>query len=164
MGIIYQLNLKPATSGERGLPKYPVAEARITLRGVEGDYNRYRAEKKHHRPEAALLIIPLEILRQLNLEGWPICPGDLGENITTLGLSYDSLAPGKKYQVGATVIEISEPCTPCINLQVLPYVGKERVTEFMRILAKPTNRRGWYAKVLQEGRVQRGDALEELLI
>ncbi len=162
MGIIYQLNLKPATSGERGLPKYPVAEARITLRGVEGDYNQYRAEKKHNRPEAAIMIMPLEMIHLLNAEGWPIEPGHLGENITTQGIPYDSFAPGKQYRVREAIIEISEACTPCQNLKVLPYVG-ERVRELMRTLAKPINRRGWYAKVLQEGMVQKGDTIEKFL-
>ncbi len=81
-GLIYQLNRKPQTPGERGLPKLPVEEAMITFQGIEGDYNRYRSERKQNNPDWALLLMPLEMIMQLNREGWPVNPGDLGVNRT----------------------------------------------------------------------------------
>ncbi len=164
-GLIYQLNCKPQTAGERGLPKYPLESARITFQGLEGDSNRYRTEKKNSRLESALMLLPLEIITQLNDEGWPIQPGHLGENITTQGIPYNSFAPGKIYQVGLAEIQITEPCTPCRNLQVLPYIGPEIITAFMSALCptKEKNRRGWYAKVLKEGMVRKGKSIEEIV-
>ena len=162
-GLIYQLNCKLQTAGERGIPKYPVESAKITFQGLEGDYNRYRTEKQHSRLESALMLMPLEMILQLNQEEWPIEPGHLGENITTQGIPYDSFAPGKIYRVGQAEIQITEPCTPCTNLYLLPYVGRERVLEFKKILCptKSQNRRGWYAKVLTEGMVHQGESIEE---
>lgn len=163
-GLIYQLNCKHQITGERGIPKYPIESARITFQGLEGDYNRYRTEKKQNRREAALMLLPLETILQLNQENWPIEPGHLGENITTQGIAYDSFAVGKIYQVGLAEIQITEPCTPCTNLYVLPYVGREKVLEFNKVLcpSKSQNRRGWYAKVLKEGMAQKGDNIEEI--
>lgn len=160
--LIYQLNCKAQTPEERGIPKYPIESAKITFQGIETDFNRYRAEKNANRLEAALMLLPLETILQLNQEGWPIESGHLGENITTQGIAYDSFAIGKIYQVGLAEIQITEPCTPCTNLYVLPYV-EQRITEFMRILATPSNRRGWYAKVLKEGIARKGDSIEEIL-
>ncbi len=161
--LIYQLHRKAETLGERGLPKYPVETAYLTRRGLDGDFNRYRHEKKKDNPDQALLIMPLEMIQQLHEEGWPVQPGHLGENITSRGIPYHHFQPGKMYQVGQAKIQISEPCTPCTNLHVLPYVGTDKIVEFMRILAKPTNRRGWYARVLKEGMLRKGDTIEEIL-
>lgn len=167
MGRIYQINFKPKIAGERGIPKIAIDSAYITLEGVDGDYNRYRQEKKNGNPDWALLLLPLETIRELNAEGWPVRPGHLGENITTAGIPYNVFDTGKRYKIGAAEIQIAEPCTPCSNLAVLGYVGESRLKAFMQALyfesnGRKTNRRGWYARVLKEGAVRKGDTVEEL--
>ena len=122
-GKIYQINVKPKTAGQRGLPKRPVESAMVTYNGIDGDFNRWRHEKKQDDSELALLIMSLEKIRELNKEGWPIQPGDIGENITTIGIPYEDFAPGKRYKLGEAEIEICEKCDPCTNLYLLPYIG-----------------------------------------
>ena len=158
-GIIYQINIKPQTLNERGMPKLPVDSCKIMLQGLEGDFNKYRSEKKQNDPDNAVLIMPLEMILILNAEGWPIRPGHVGENLTTEGIHYDSFAVGNKYRVGEAILQISNPCTPCRNLHILPYVGEEKAPLFIKTLI---NRRGWYARVLQEGLVKKGDTISEL--
>lgn len=150
-GIVYQINVKPKKDGERGLPKLAVNSALVSFLGLDGDYNKYRHEKKNDDPNTAVLLMPLEMIQELNKEGWPIKPGDLGENITTSGIAYSDFAPGKKYRIGGVEIEISEPCDPCTNLSVLPYIGKDRVNEFIKAMM---GRRGWCARVLKKGKVE----------
>jgi MOSC domain-containing protein YiiM len=159
-GVILQINVKSQTKGERGLPKKPVASASVTKEGVEGDFNVYRHEKLRDDPDSALLIVPVEMIRELNKEGWPIRPGDLGENLLTSGVSYGSFAVGSTYEVGSTRFQISRACDPCNNLYLLPYVGKTKGPEFLKVML---GRRGWYARVLQEGQVDAGDRLTEVL-
>ena len=101
----------------------------------------------------------LHIINELNTEDWPIKPGDLGENLTLTDIDYKSLAPKQKYGIGSTQIEISFICDPCSNLTVLPYVGKGKIKDFIKILL---NRRGWYAKVLKAGRISKGDIVTKL--
>ena len=72
------------------------------------------------------MIMPLETLRELNAEGWPVQPGDMGENITSQGIPYNDFVIGGRYQVGEAVIEIAEPCLACMNLAALPYIGEEK--------------------------------------
>ena len=104
--------------------------------------------------------MPLEMILTLREEGWPIEPGDIGENITTLDIPYDSFVVGKQYEIGAAKIQISKPCTPCRNLHVLQYVGDARIPAFIKTLL---NRRGWYARVLQEGSIRKGDLISEIV-
>ncbi len=157
MGRVYQLNRKSQVPGERGLPKRAVTEIRITSAGLEGDYNVYRHDVSRDDPSMAVLVLPKETIEELGREGWPVRPGDLGENITSSGIPYDDFSPGRRLRVGTVLLEISKPCTPCTNLYLLPYVGAERGPEFLRTTL---DRRGWYARVVEEGSVRTGDPIE----
>ncbi len=154
-GSIYQINVKPSVSGERGIPKSSVGHAYLSRTGVTGDYNLYRTEKKDGTLDRAVLVIPLETITQLADAGWSVQPGDLGENITTQGIPYGSFAIGSRWKVDEAMIQISEVCKPCKNLRVLPYVGLTKIIPFVRTLV---GRRGWYARVLKEGNIRK-DAL-----
>ena len=156
VGRVLQVYLKGAIPDERGLPKHPVAEATITRSGVAGDFNVYRHREKADDPGMALLLMPVEMLRQLNSEGWPVRPGDLGENITSEGIPYAELGPKRAWTIGEATVEVVEACVPCDNLRRLPYVGAAREAEFLRTML---GRRGWYARVLHEGRVRPGDPI-----
>ena len=156
---IIQINKKPKINQEVGLPKIPVDKAEVTFSGIVGDYNRFRSTKKKNDPEMGLMLLTSDIIHELNSEGWPIQPGDLGENITLTDMDYRSLAPRQKYEVGSIQIEISFICDPCSNLQVLPYVGKKKIKGFIKTLL---GRRGWYAKVLKAGTIHKGDIIKML--
>ncbi len=159
-GRVLRLGRKPQTPGQRGLPKPAVEEARITPHGVEGDYNVYRHDEAEDDPAMAILIMPLETLQELDREGWPVRPGDVGENITTEGLAYDAFGPGERFRVGDVLLEITKPCTPCDNLYQLPYVGASRGPEFLKTML---GRRGWYARVLEGGTVRPNDRIERVV-
>lgn len=157
---IQHLHVKPRTPGERGIPKLEVPLIHATAAGVDGDYNRYRHESKRDDPDKAVMFIPAEILVALRAEGWPVEPGHLGENLTVTELANAAVVIGQRYQIGDVLqIEISRTCDPCRNLAVLPYVGEQRVNEFIRTTL---GRRGWYARVVQPGVAKRGDAMIRL--
>jgi MOSC domain-containing protein YiiM len=158
-GTVYELHRKPAVEGEHGIPKAVVPEVVVTRHGVSGDFNRYREEDKGGTDDQALLLLPLETLEQLNREGWPVRPGDLGENVTIRGLPYDALAPTRRVRIGAVVAETSKACTPCHYLHSLPYVGEAKGPQFVRTLI---DRRGWFARVLTPGTIRPGDRVELL--
>ena len=151
---VIQISVKPDTPGEVGLPKMSVGQALVKKEGLEGDYNRARKKKKDNDPDMAVMIISTDILDQLNQEGWPVKPGDVGENLTITNIDYKKIAAGQKYLIGEAEIGISFICEPCTNLYKLPYVGTQRGPEFMAAIM---NRRGWYAGVLKEGLVSVGN-------
>ena len=157
-GEIQQINVKPQTKGEHGLPKARVGSALVTRAGIEGDYNVYRHEERQDDADQALLIVPIETISELNSEGWPVKPGDLGENFTTRGIPYQSFCVGKVFAAGGLRFQISKACDPCDNLYLLSYVGASKGPGFLKVML---GRRGWYARVLREGRVKTGDSLTE---
>ncbi|MBT5748854.1 MAG: MOSC domain-containing protein [Candidatus Marinimicrobia bacterium] len=154
MKNIVQINIKPKILSEHGLPKTPVTSVTLSKSGLEGDYNNFRTLKKDQNPDMAVLVYPIETIHELNNEGWPIMPGDLGENFTLSGIPHSHLSHNQQYQIGECIIEISFECDPCRNLSVLPYIGETKINEFIKTLMQ---RRGWYARVIKEGVVSTGD-------
>ncbi len=156
-GRVVQVNRKSQTPGEHGLPKYPVTQAKVSAAGVDGDFNLYRHEEKRDDPDMAVLLLPMEVIEALNREGWPVRPGDLGENLTTIGIANDAFHPSQRLRAGTVLLQVSKACDPCTNLYLLPYVGSEKGPQFVRTTL---GRRGWYCRVLQEGTVRPNDPLD----
>jgi len=156
VGRIVRLHRKPKEGRARGIPKRPVDELRIAADGVEGDYNRWRTEKAGGDLDQAVLLLAEEVLAELRTEGWPVGPGDLGENLLVAGLAADALTPGRRVRAGEVELEVSKRCDPCIVLYGLPYVGVERGPAFVRALR---GRRGWFARVVRGGMVEVGMAV-----
>ncbi len=157
VGSVEQLSVKPRTPGQRGLPKQAVQRLRITAAGAEGDYNHYRTTKVHSNPNLAILLLTREVIDTLRAEGWPVEPGDLGENLTLDGVQEAVLKPGCRLRIGEVLLEVSEPCDPCSEVYVLPYVGTTKGPAFVRTL---TGRRGWFARVLEFGEIVPGSQVE----
>jgi MOSC domain-containing protein YiiM len=158
-GRVLGLHRKPAVEGEHGLRKPDVREVSVTPHGVVGDFNRFREEAMGGAEDQALLVLPVETLQALNREGWPVRPGDLGENVTVEGIAYDALAPPHRVRLGEVTAAVTKACTPCDYLYSLPYVGTSRGPEFLKVML---NRRGWYARVLTPGTIRTGDPVEVL--
>lgn len=150
---VASLNVKPKGVDEPGLPKRPVPRLAITAAGAAGDYNRYRSRELNGDPDSAILLLTEDILQQLRAEGWPVEPGDLGENVLLRGIANAELVPGVQLRVGGAVLQVSRACLPCNELYVLSYVGSERGPRFLKTLQ---GRRGWYARVLEGGTVVQG--------
>jgi len=154
-GRIDLIHIKRETPGERGLPKSPVASVVITPQGVSGDFNRWRHEKDSDNPDQAVLLMTVEMIAELNRDGWPVKPGDIGENFTIAGMNYQDFQIGKAFALGSEArVEISKPCDPCNVLHQLPYVGPDRGPEFLKAIH---GRRGWFARVTRPGEVRVGD-------
>lgn len=153
---ISRLGVKPRVPGEVGLPKGAVPTLRLTPAGADGDYNHYRATELSGDPDQAVLVVTEELLSQLVTEGWPVGPGDLGENLTLRGVAESALSPGVGIRIGSVTIAITKPCDPCNNLYALPYVGELRGPAFLRATV---GRRGWYGKVITGGEIRTGAAL-----
>jgi MOSC domain-containing protein YiiM len=155
LATVAGIYLKPQVPGEFGLPKHAVREAEVLASGLRGDFNNYRQEELHGDPDSAILLMPEEVLSSLRSEGWPVRPGDLGENLLLRGVRYEELAPGHRLRVGAAVsLTTTRACDPCDRLATLPYVGKERGPAFVKTML---HRRGWYARVVGPGPVRVGD-------
>ena len=140
-----------------GVPKHEISSARIRTQGIEGD--RQRDLRYHGGPERALCLYSYECIERLRAEGHPIVPGATGENIVLAGLDWNEITPGTRLQLGNEVeIEITSYCTPCSKIAGCFLDG-----DFNRIHHKKTlGESRLYAKVLQGGALQPGDAVTVL--
>lgn len=121
-----------------GVPKRPLLEAEVGVAGIRGDLH---AHDKHNRPDRALSLFDVEILRQLVEEGFPLEPGTAGENITVEGLNVQKLQNGTLLQIGEVLIRLEVPRKPCYVLDVIDPRLKEAIV----------GRCGYMASVLQSG-------------
>jgi MOSC domain-containing protein YiiM len=80
-------------------------------------------------------------------------PGTFGENLTTSGLELNEARIGERWQVGSTVLEVSEPRFPCFKLG--HKMGTQR---FVKQFAK-ARRTGTYLRIVEEGDLAAGDPL-----
>lgn len=146
-GRIVQISISPG-----GVPKLPVDVARVTRDGLEGDAHR---DREHHGgPDRAVCLYSMETIRALVAEGHTVVPGSLGENVTVEGLSWASVEPGTRLQLGAAVLlEVTRYTSPCFNIKAV-FVGGD----FARVSQK--RHPGWsrvYTRVLREGTIRSGD-------
>ncbi len=148
--FLYQINVS-----DGGVPKRPVLEAIIVTTGVEGD--RQRNLNVHGGRDRALCLFSQDLIERLQDEGHSIEAGSSGENLTLAGLEWEKLKPGDRLQVGPDVqLEIMSYTAPCDQ-----NARWFRDRDLKRISQKKNP--GWsrlYAKVLREGVVRPGDAVE----
>jgi MOSC domain-containing protein YiiM len=117
--------------------------------GVEGDEQVHRSV--HGGTERALCIYPME-----HLDGWAAAwerelpPGSFGENLTTLGVTEETVHIGDRFRFGSVLFEVSQPREPCTNLA--GRLDQERLPRWIQ-----ANRRtGWYARVIEPGAAAAG--------
>jgi MOSC domain-containing protein YiiM len=78
-----------------------------------------------------------------------LSPGEIRENVTTRGLRLNDLAPGQRLDVGQAVLEVTGPCDPCSRMDEIR----------AGLQAALRGRRGILCRVLEGGRIRRGDAI-----
>ena len=149
-GTVHQLSV---SSG--GVPKLPVAEARVHRGGMAGDA---QADRRHHGgPERALCLFSLERVEEFRAEGHPIAPGSTGENVTITGLDWSRVVPGARLRLGDEVlVEISSYTTPCrTNAQWFAGGDFNRMNHQLHPGCSRV-----YARILDEGLLRSGDRVE----
>ena len=82
--------------------------------------------------------------------------GQFGENFTITGWLEDTVCIGDEFQIGAARVQVTQPRSPCFKLGIR--MGDDQFPA--RFAA--ANRTGFYLRVLQEGRVAAGDAIERV--
>ena len=150
-GMIHSINV----SGSGGVPKLSVKAAMVRFEGLEGDYNRFRTERKEGDPRRAVCIFSLERIKELQGEGHPIAVGTAGENLTIEGLDWSALEVGVTLKVGDATIRLSEPCAPCNKIG-----GSFQGNNFSRVdHEKEEGWSRWSASVIEEGSVSVSDSV-----
>ena len=148
---IFQIN----ASKQGGVPKQPMREAQVDALGIVG--SNVANPEDHGGIERALCLYSLERILALQVEGHPLFPGSVGENITTVNLDWEQMVPGVRLRLGEHVlIELTRYTAPCTTI-----AASFRESHYERISQKPYP--GWsriYARVLQPGPIRIGDFVE----
>lgn len=83
-----------------------------------------------------------------------LSPGQFGENFTVDGLADDEVCIGDRYRIGSALFEVTQPRVTCYRL------GIRLDHPQMPSLVTSSGRPGFYFRVLEEGDVGAGDAIE----
>jgi MOSC domain-containing protein YiiM len=146
----FQYNGHPAKSA---IWKSPVV-GRIAARGVNLAGDDQADRKAHGGPDKAVYAYAVEDLRWWELEvGRSLAYGELGENLTTAGVEVNTALVGERWEIGTTVLEVSEPRIPCWRLGV-----RMNDKMFPRRFSEAV-RPGAYLRIVVEGDVGAGDEI-----
>ncbi len=144
----FEYNGRPARSA---IWKIPVA-GRVAARGVNLAGDDQADRRAHGGPDKAVYAYAVEDLRWWEGQlGRPLQHGELGENLTTEGIDVNGALVGERWEVGTTVLEVSEPRVPCwrLGVRMNDKLFPRRFTEALRP--------GAYLRSLAEGDVGAGD-------
>ena len=152
-----RLVLYKGQSINTGIFKEPIAGA-VALRTLNLDGDRQADLSVHGGPYKAVYGYPSEHyefwrqeLPEANLS-W----GAFGENFTTEGLLERDLHVGDRLQIGAAIVMVRQPRTPCYKLAA-KFQRDDMIARFLH-----SGCSGFYFSVEQEGVVQAGDVFEFL--
>jgi MOSC domain-containing protein YiiM len=139
---------------ETAIWKDPV-EGRVKVRGVNLDGDRQADLTVHGGPNKAVYAYAIEEVRLWEEElGRPLGPGFFGENLTTEGVDVSGAVLGERWRIGTTLLEVVQPRLPCFKLAL-----KMEDPTFVRRVAE-ASRPGAYLKIIEEGELGTGDAIE----
>jgi MOSC domain-containing protein YiiM len=125
---------------ERRKPMKAVDQAMALVdRGFEGCLHARQGSKRQ------LLVVDSETLAEFKLT-----PGIMRENITTVGLNLGEFRPGVRVVIGTAVLEVTIPCEPCSRMDEIRMGLQDALKD----------RRGVLCRVIQGGKISRGDAIE----
>jgi MOSC domain-containing protein YiiM len=146
----FEYNRRPAKSA---IWKSPVA-GRIAARGVNLEGDEQADRKAHGGPDKAIYAYAIEDARWWEQElGRSLQYGEFGENLTTQGIAVNDAIVGERWEIGTTVLEVSEPRVPCWRLGVR--MSDERFPRRFTLALRP----GTYLRIIVEGYLGAGDEI-----
>lgn len=80
--------------------------------------------------------------------------GAFGENISSLGMTEETVMIGDIYKIGSCVLEVSQARQPCWKLNYHFQCSD------MSLRVQESLKTGWYYRVLEEGSLKEGDTIE----
>jgi MOSC domain-containing protein YiiM len=140
-----------------GIVKEPV-EGRVRATGVNLEGDDQADRRVHGGPDKAVYSYAIEdIAWWAEALGRPeLGPGWFGENLTLEGADVSGAVVGERWRIGEATFEVSQPRLPCFKLGVR-FGDPKMLKRFAR-----ASRPGAYLRIVEEGTVGAGDAVEVL--
>lgn len=140
--------------GRSGIDKRAVdGTVGLANNSVEGDF--VGDTKVHGGYDKAVYSYSREDAKWWEVElGMPIAHGRFGENLTTQGIDVSGAVIGELWHIGGAILEVAQPRTPCRVFAGF-WDRPNLIKEFT-----DAGRPGAYLRIIQEGQVEAGDAIE----
>jgi MOSC domain-containing protein YiiM len=161
--------LATSRSSTHGFCKQPQPSLRLIAgEGIEGDAHRgtttqhlYLKRKNPKLPNLAQVhLFPSEMLDELAALGFPLQPGEIGENILTSGHDLITLPLGTKLHLGSeAIVQVTGLRTPCSQIDQHRKTLQQHLWGAPGLDGKNTRRAGIMAIVLTGGTVQPNDPI-----
>jgi MOSC domain-containing protein YiiM len=134
--------------------KQPV-DGKVKVEGVNVEGDRQADLRVHGGPDKAVYSYAQEDTGFWEQElGRDLGPGAFGENLTLTGVEVTNAKIGERWTIGTTVLEVCQPRFPCFKLGIR-FDDPKMVKRFGQ-----ARRPGAYLRIVTEGELQAGDAVE----
>jgi MOSC domain-containing protein YiiM len=156
VGTPAQISVRRGRPFMSAIGKHPVT-GRVRVEGVNVAGDDQADRRVHGGPDKAVYAYASEDAawwaEQLGRE---VPPGMFGENLTTAGVDVSGAVVGERWRVGSVVFEVSQPRLPCSKLAIR--FGDPLMVRRFGEASRP----GAYLRIVEEGELGAGDAIELL--
>jgi MOSC domain-containing protein YiiM len=149
-----QVHVRSGRPIHSAIGKSPV-EGRVRVEGVNLAGDDQADRRVHGGPDKAVYAYAIEDTRWWEAElDRELEPGMFGENLTTEGVDVTGAVIGERWRVGTVELEVCQPRQPCFKLG-LRFGDPLMLRRFAR-----ASRPGAYLRIVREGELRAGDAVE----
>jgi MOSC domain-containing protein YiiM len=133
-------------------------EGRVMLRTLNLEGDGQADLEVHGGADKAVYAYPIEnyVYWKAELAREDLRYGHFGENFTVAGMLEDGVHVGDVFRIGDAVVQVTQPRVPCYKLAL-----RMENPHFLKLFLA-SGRVGFYLKVLEEGEVGAGDAIERV--
>ena len=154
VGTPRQISVRRGRPMMSAIVKEPV-EGPVRVEGVNLAGDDQADRRVHGGPDKAVYAYAREDIDWWqDVRGDDLADGVFGENLTTEGIDVSGAIIGERWQVGSTVLEVCQPRLPCSKLGLR--FGDLRMVKAFAQASRP----GAYLRIITEGELQAGDAIE----
>jgi MOSC domain-containing protein YiiM/ferredoxin-NADP reductase len=134
------------------------AAGRVRVRPLNFDGDAQADLMAHGGEHRAVMVYQIESLQYWSetLQCNDFAYGQFGENLTVEGMADDEVCIGDRFRIGSAVFEVTQPRVTCWRVGI-----STGIPEMPALLVKH-KRPGFYFRVIQEGEVGAGDAIEKI--
>lgn len=138
---------------QTGIWKAPTT-GRVPVEGVNLRGDDQADRRVHGGPDMAVYAYADEDYEWWSGQlGEDLGPGTFGENLTTIGVDLQPSVIGERWEVGTTVLDVSQPRLPCFKLGIR--MGDAGFVDMF----DAARRYGTYLRIVSEGDIGAGDPI-----
>lgn len=154
VGRPVEIGMRKGRPVASAIVKAPVA-GRVRAEGVNLVGDEQADRRVHGGPDKAVYAYAREDSDWWASElGAEVHDGAFGENLTTVGVDCTNAVIGERWRIGTALLEVCQPRQPCFKLGLR--FGDPQMLKRFALASRP----GAYLRIVEEGELGAGDAVE----